>query len=257
MVVGYTGVTLPVSSLPMAIVHPTVSIVVPTYNERANIRELVERTEKALKYFNQPFEMIFIDDRSTDGTVELIRSLKRSNIAVHTKRGHKGKAFSLLEGFTYARGDIIAFIDADLQYPPEALPRMIKQLEAVDIVVCERLSRKTSPLRNFASQLFRHGLGKMLLGLDVDVQAGLKAFHRAILDGMNLQPTAWGLDYQLLYYAHQNGASMGKQPIYFAERKYGQSQVNTLKVALELTYGALKLRFANRGQASALHRARL
>ncbi len=227
----------------MSIKPIVVSIIIPTYNERDNIAELVARLEAALKPTRKPFELIFIDDRSPDGTAKALRTVAHTApLKIHTKKGEQGKAFSILEGLTYAQGSLIAFIDADLQYPPEVLPEMLQLLEDHDIVVAERAIRHTTWLRTLLSRTFRAFFGRFLLGINVDVQAGLKAFRRSVVDNVELQPSAWGLDYQLLYGAKRQNASIVGVPIIFAERKHGESTINATRVSLELAWGAISLR---------------
>src|SRR6266702_4334884 len=107
-----------------------ISIVVPTWNEGENIRPLVMRIDAALRKNKISYEIIFIDDNSTDNTTSVISSLKASYPITHfVKKGVKGKAQSLLEGFSYAKSDIVCMLDADLQYPPEALPGMLAKIK--------------------------------------------------------------------------------------------------------------------------------
>src|SRR6185369_4753521 len=102
---------------------------VPTLNEQGNIPFLVERLHKALSKKFKEYEVVFVDDHSTDNTIQLIELLAEEYpIRVHLKQGAKGKAQSFLEGFDHAKHDIIATIDADLQYAPEEIPTMVEKL---------------------------------------------------------------------------------------------------------------------------------
>ena len=92
-----------------------VSVIVPIYNERNNVKEFCIRLVEALKETKNTFEIIFIDDRSYDGTYELLKKLSSKTIKVFRKKGKQGKAFSLYEAFAFAQGDHIVMIDADLQ----------------------------------------------------------------------------------------------------------------------------------------------
>src|SRR5260221_9881997 len=106
------------------------SIVIPVWNEEKNILSLVERIDSTLSEKDIPYEIIFIDDNSKDKTAEIIYSLaKKYPITYQRKIGKKGKSYSLVEGFALASYDILAMIDADLQYPPEALPQMVQKIQ--------------------------------------------------------------------------------------------------------------------------------
>ena len=239
---------------------PRLSLIIPTYNERENVGELFARISSTLNNAKIEHELICIDDRSPDGTRQAILSLNTPNTYVHTKQGEKGKAFSILEGITHARGEIIGFIDADLQYPPEVIPQMLAKLETSDIVVADRTTRETSWYRIVLSRLFRFLFGKLLLGISVDSQSGLKLFRRESVRMEYLEGvTAWGLDYQMLFEAIRNGAKIVSVPITFAERQHGTSDVQALQVGYELMRGAIRLRLrvlvrSFRGWALALFR---
>ena len=224
--------------------HPNTSVVIPVYNELLNLPDLLKRLYASLQPTGISYELLFIDDHSSDGSFEYLRKASLSApfpIRVYSKVGAQGKAFSLLEGFREAKGKQIVMIDADLQYPPEAIPAMLKALDASDIIVANRREQQTSKLRQNLSRTYRNLIGGVL-GLPVDIQSGLKAFNIEILDHVILSPTAWGFDYQFLYLAKQRGYTLDQVDITFAERTAGVSQVKVLKNGLELLLGALSLR---------------
>ena len=220
------------------------SIVIPTYNEEENIKDLILRINKSLTVFHINYELIFIDDNSSDNTVKEIEKFieKKYPIKIFLKQDKKGKAFSLLEGFQKADGEIIAMIDADLQYPPESIPEMVKKLDEFDIVVANRETRQVSITRKYLSKIYSFIFGKILFGLSVDVQSGLKVFKKQILNNLHLNPTKWGFDYEFLYKAKRMGRQIGQVNIFFDERIYGISKINYILTGLELAYGAIKLR---------------
>lgn len=162
-----------------------ISIIIPTYNEQDNITPLVKRLHHAMTSFGIKYELIFIDDHSLDDTCAQIANFtSRLPIRVELKRGKRGKAQSLAQGFASAKYSTIAMIDADLQYPPEAIPHMFARLKVqdTDIVVARRTNAETSKLRQLTSKVFRSIVGKLIWKLDVDVQSDLKVFKREILE---------------------------------------------------------------------------
>jgi dolichol-phosphate mannosyltransferase len=128
-----------------------VSIVVPAHNEEENIEKLVSRLFNALP----EAEVIIINDHSTDRTKEIVEGLKRKykNLRLIENKGLRGKTPTLLLSFSSARRKIIGMIDADLQYPPEALKKMVKLIEEnkVDVVVAKRIFREVEFVRRFLS----------------------------------------------------------------------------------------------------------
>src|SRR5579884_4173757 len=131
-----------------------VSIVIPVYNELHNLQKLLPLLEQILKESHVSYQIICIDDHSSDGTFAYVQSLtKNRNIAIYKKIGKKGKAFSLKEGFARAKGSFIVMIDGDLQYPPQVIPMMIEKMKnGADIVVANRMEYKDSKFRKFVSK---------------------------------------------------------------------------------------------------------
>ena len=110
-----------------------ISIVIPTLNEEGNIKKLIERIVLAFSNTNYKYEIIVVDDNSSDRTQDEVGEIianrtEQNNIFLYVKKGKRGKSISLIEGFSYAHYPILGMIDADLQYPPEAFPEMLDNL---------------------------------------------------------------------------------------------------------------------------------
>ncbi len=224
------------------------SVIVPTLNEEGNVAELVRRLDVSLRTANIEYEIIFVDDHSRDGTrVEALKLRETYPVFFHLKKGKKGKAYSLLEGFEYARYEMIAMIDADLQYPPEAIPEMAAGLRGgLDIVVANRVDRETSFFRKVLSRGFALVFSKFLHGLDVDVQSGLKVFRARIAREVNIAPDPWTFDLEFLLTARNYGYVIGGHQIFFAERTSGESKIVFWRAIREIGWNAVKLRFRDR-----------
>ena len=173
-----------------------ISIIVPTLNEEGNIIDLIERIDQVLGGMQMDYEIIFVDDHSTDNTREIIsRAVERYPVFLYLKKGKRGKAYSIQEGLTYARYGLIAFIDADLQYPPEAIPRMVDKLEhGHDIVIVNRQTNETNFLRRFLHWGFAFFFTRFLHGFNIDVQAGLKLFKERVAKEIKINPSGWTFD---------------------------------------------------------------
>ena len=119
--------------------NPALSLIVPTYNESENIVELVDRIEKLRDSLS--FELIIVDDNSPDGTDKIAESLnnKYGNIKVCRRSGKRGLSSAVLHGFENATAEVLAVMDADMQHPPEILPKLYRKLSAgFDLVVASR-----------------------------------------------------------------------------------------------------------------------
>lgn len=221
-----------------------ISIIVPAFNEEGNVEKLVKRIDHAMRGSDFDYEVIVIDDHSTDGTLKVVNSLSdKYPIVSHLKKGRKGKAYSLWEGFAYAKYDLLAIIDADLQYPPEAIPKMMQKInDSVGVVVANRSEKNTSFARRFVSRGFALIFGWLLHGLDCDVQSGLKVFKRQITREIKSNPSPWTFDLEFLISARNAGYKIDSFDINFDERTYGESKVNILKTSLEIGYNAMKIK---------------
>ena len=106
------------------------SLVVPTFNERPNIRPLLERIEAVLKQDPIDFEIILVDDNSPDESWKLAQEIAKedSHLRVIRREGARGLATAVVAGWKAARGEILGVIDADLQHPPEILPNLLKPI---------------------------------------------------------------------------------------------------------------------------------
>ncbi len=152
-----------------------VSLVIPIFNEEELIDELVPRVVKALESFVQEFELIFIDDGSTDSSLEKLRGYhendQRIKIIEFSKNFGHQSAFTA--GLEFAKGDFVAMMDGDLQDPPELLAQMYEKLisEDFDIVSGKRTSRKGNKSKNLLTNIF-HSIFKKTAGVDDLENAG-------------------------------------------------------------------------------------
>ena len=226
--------------------RPGLSIVVPALNEAGNILRLIERIDRALAPLGVAYEVVVVDDHSTDGTGDLVRQASAHYpVSLICKRGRRGKAQSLLEGFAQARYDLVALIDADLQYPPEALPEMIAIVcqGSADVVVAERIDLRPSPIRRLLSRSFSFIFVRLLHGMKCDAQSGLKLFRREVLDHIELgEPSPWSFDLDFLVGARAAGYQTAQTAVVFEERLSGESKVGLLSTSWEIGLAAVQLK---------------
>src|SRR3989344_2287812 len=162
-----------------------VSVVFPAYNESENIAELHNRIVRALETTSEQFEIIAVDNGSTDNT--FIELKKLSPIKILRFARNYGQTGALDAGINAARGEIIATLDADLQNDPADIPRMIKKLqEGYDVVAGWRKTRRDALSRKILSRL-ANWLTSKVLGLKLhDHACGIKVFKKEFTDGLNL-----------------------------------------------------------------------
>jgi glycosyltransferase involved in cell wall biosynthesis len=157
-----------------------VTVILPAYNENDSVDGVYEQVTGVLADQPYSFEIIFVDDGSTDGTWEKIADLSRKDARVRALRHRRnfGKASALANGFTYARGEIIVTSDADMQYDPKDIVRLIeKMLEGYDIVSAHKVVRRDPLSKRIPSKFFNFFV-RTTTGVNLhDMNAGLKAFR--------------------------------------------------------------------------------
>ena len=227
---------------------PALSIVVPARNEADNLPVLAERIRAAIAG-RWDYELVVVDDGSTDGTVAVAVSLGLTHpVVVFSRAGPPGKGFAIADGFAASGGRIVCMIDADLQYPPEAIPAMVASVDSgrADVVVANRLVHETGVGRRMLSRLSCRLLQK-LHGLDLDVQSGLKVIRRAVLDRVDLHPNGWAFDLELLVAARAAGFVITAHDIAFARRVRGRTKIRVGRASWQVLRNAVWLRLCPPG----------
>lgn len=221
------------------------SVIIPTLNEAGTIKQLIWRLHDVLAKNTIEYEIIAVDDHSTDGTQKIVQELVTVYpVQLLEKNGKRGKAYSLLEGFEKAQYPVIAMIDADLQYPPEVIPEMLSKLTGeVGIVVADRTFTTISNKRKFLMNLYRRLFGKYLHKFDCDVMSGLKVFKKEIFTQVSLHPMAWSFDIEFLIKARNAGYQIANVPIKFDRRLSGQSKIGLVTASTQMVGEALILSF--------------
>jgi undecaprenyl-phosphate 4-deoxy-4-formamido-L-arabinose transferase len=170
---------------------PYVSVLVPVLNEEESLPELNERLRDALTGMHGTYEIIYINDGSTDRTEEILETFHREDgrIKVIEFNRNYGQHMALFAGFDFARGEIVVTIDADLQNPPEEIPRLVaKAEEGYEVVATYRKHRKDSIFRKLPSYIVNRITAK-LVGVRLrDYGCMLRAYRRNIVDYMNMCP---------------------------------------------------------------------
>ena len=166
---------------------PDVSIVVTVYNEAGSVEELYRRTIAALERRPRTFELIFIDDGSTDGTFAALERLHRTDPRVRAVRFKRnfGQHPAMHAGLSRARGDVVVTMDGDLQNAPEDIPRLIEAVEAGnDVASGRRLARKDPLGRAFPSRVI-NGMLRRFTGVAItDFGCAFNAYRRTAVEPM-------------------------------------------------------------------------
>ncbi len=165
-----------------------ISVIIPVYNEVESINELYKQLLKALQEFSR-YEIIFIDDGSSDGSVETIKKLSELDNSINLIQFHRnyGKSAALAEGFKHAKGNYIVTMDADLQDDPKEISNLINKLEeGFDLVSGWKKDRKDPLSKRLPSKLFNF-VTRLFTGVHIhDFNCGLKIYRKAVVKTLEL-----------------------------------------------------------------------
>ncbi len=150
---------------------PKVSIIIPTYNEAENIEILIKKLVNVLESINVGFEILVVDDNSPDGTCSIVKQISRRDprIKCILRINEKGLASAVVEGLRQAKGSYIVVMDADLQHPPEVVPRLLKTIdEGADLAVASRYAEGGGVEGWSKTRLIMSRVGTILVSLLID-----------------------------------------------------------------------------------------
>ncbi len=203
------------------------SIIIPLFNEEESLPELLERIGKVMKDMGLSYEVLMVDDGSTDSSWSVIQRLaaEDSHIRGLSFRRNYGKSAALYCGFARAEGNVVFTMDADLQDRPEELPEMYRMIteDGYDVVSGWKQHRQDNPLtKNLPSKLY-NATARMITGIHLhDMNCGLKAYRNEVVKNIEV----YGEMHRYIPYLAKNAgfAKIGEKPIQHEKRKYGKSK---------------------------------
>jgi glycosyltransferase involved in cell wall biosynthesis len=201
-----------------------ISVVVPMHNEERSVALLYDELHSVFEPLDVPWEAIFVDDGSTDGTFAALTRLHAGagNVRVVRLRRNFGKAAALVAGFDHARGDIVVTMDGDLQDDPAEIPRLLAKLdEGFDLVSGWKTHRRDRLSRRILSRIFNRATS-ILSGVRLhDMNCGLKAYRAEVVHGLRL----YGELHRFIpVLAHYRGFRIAELPVNHRPREHGRSR---------------------------------
>lgn len=229
---------------------PHVSVVVPIFNEEANLLPLYERLTAALSGLGQPYEIIAVDDGSRDQSFAVLRALAAADACLRVVRLRRnfGQTAAFAAGFARARAEVVITIDADLQNDPADIPRLLDKIgEGYDVVSGWRKQRQDA----FWSRTFPSRIANALISRATGVRlhdygCSLKAYRREVLQNIQL----YGELHRFIpAIASWQGVAVAELPVHHAPRQAGRSKYGisrTLRVILDLLTVRFLLSYSTR-----------
>ncbi len=207
-----------------------ISVIVPIFDEKDNLSPLYEGISKALKPLNQPCEIIFINDGSSDGSAAILDGFAEKDETVkviHFRRNY-GQTAAIMAGVGASQGDIIIPMDGDLQNDPVDIPRLVEKLdEGFEVVSGWRKKREDSEFRRFPSRVANR-LISSIFGVHIhDYGCTMKAYRRDVIEDVKL----YGEMHRYIpIYAHWLGAKVTEIPITHHARIHGESKYGMRRI---------------------------
>ncbi len=224
------------------------SVIIPVYNEVQNIREILKRVQAT----GLAWEILIVDDGSTDGTREILKELDGTDqirVILHEK--NQGKGAAVRTGVGEAKGDVFLIQDADLEYDPRDYPAVLKPIEEgiADVVYGSRFlggpRRSTMFWHMVANKLLTLATNILYNNILTDMETGYKAFKREVLDGITIRSNSFNFEPEFTAKILKKKVRIFEVPITFNPRDYSDGKKIKIHDAFEAIWALLKYRFVN------------
>jgi len=204
-----------------------ISVIVPLYNEAESLPELAAWIDRVMAANGYSYEVLMVDDGSTDGSWNTVLALAKEHPAVHgiSFRRNYGKSAALYEGFAAAQGDVVITMDADLQDSPDEIPELYRMIveDGYDVVSGWKQHRQDNKLtKNLPSKLY-NWTARKVTGIKLhDMNCGLKAYKNEVVKSIEV----YGEMHRYIPYLAKNAGygKIGEKPVHHQKRKYGTSK---------------------------------
>jgi glycosyltransferase involved in cell wall biosynthesis len=235
---------------------PLVSLVIPVYNEKATLEELLRRVVAV----DMRKELVLVDDASTDGSREVVQSLAQLGLAALPgaqprnetrlqllfQERNQGKGAALRRGFEAATGDVMVVQDADLEYDPREIPRLIEPIVAgdADVVYGSRFIGSPRRVLYYWHSVLNWGLttlSNMTSGLNLtDMETCYKAFRRELIQSVRIEEERFGFEPEITAKVARAGARIYEVPISYHGRTYEEGKKIRWKDGVRAVYAIVK-----------------
>jgi glycosyltransferase involved in cell wall biosynthesis len=217
--------------------HLAISVVMPAYNEERTIGKMISSIISTMDSTNMPYELIIVDDGSTDNTR---RTATRYKATVLSNGRNIGKGYALRKGFRHTQGDIVVTVDSDGAHKPKEIPDLIHPLfNGVDIVAGSRFigrrgKNSTSKLNLLGNFMFNTVI-MILTGKRItDSQTGFRAFKKEVLQKINLESLGYEIETEITVKGLKNGFVYQEKPVTCERRQYSISRLKVLSDGIKI-----------------------
>jgi glycosyltransferase involved in cell wall biosynthesis len=226
--------------------RPSVSLVIPMYNEELNIEHAVAAARRSLETHAGDWEIIIVDDASTDSSARIVTRLAADDPHVHVLRHEKNRKLggTLRTGFAAATKDLVFYMDADIPFDPDVLGRAIRAMELTDadMIAAYRHDRTMEGFKRGVYTLVYNGLIGVLFGWPHrDINFSFKLMKRSVLQAIELKSEGSLIDAELVVKAKNRGFTIQQIGIDYFPRTRGQSHLGSFTVVLKILRELVRL----------------
>ncbi len=203
---------------------PEISVFFPCYNEEANIKTTVTKAIAVLAQFTDTFEVIVVDDGSTDKTGEIASALAQEDqrVRVWTHESNKGYGAALRSGFAAARYDLVCFTDADGQFDLAEINQFLPLIEKYDVVLGYRIKRQDKFYRKVNTFIYKTAINLFFRLWVKDIDCAFKMFHREVMNSISITSDGAVASAEMLIKAKRQGYRFTEVGVHHYPRLAGQ-----------------------------------
>lgn len=224
-----------------------ISFVFPMFNEAENIEETIGRATALAVEICDDYEIVIVDDASTDGSGDLVDKLASSDKHIKSIRLKVNTKFggALKEGLKNVAKEIAVYTDSDLPAKEEDIKKALELLDGCDIVTAYSLVLKDASLKRIIMSKGYNFLVRLLFGLKIrDINSGFKIYKKKVLEGLDLKSRSPFIDVEIFAQAVKRGFTIKQYGLIFDLRMKGQSTISRMGVVARTFWDMLKYRFA-------------
>lgn len=228
-------------------IYPSISFVIPMYNESANIKETIEKVTRIAKELTGDYEIVLADDASTDGTGEMIDSMSKTDPRIRSVRLKHNSKFggALSAGLKSASKEIVIYTDADLPVKEEDIRKGLTLLDRADVITGYSLVLKDSSIKRIVMSKVYNYLVQLLFGFSIkDINSGFKIYKSAVIKGLNLISKSPFVDVEIFAEALRRGFKIEQFGLIFDLRLKGVSTISRMSVVMRTFRDMMAYRFS-------------
>jgi len=211
-----------------------IDVIIPVYNEEEGLEQFIQRVQSLPMKFN----LIFVDNASTDRTVEILQGLKDITIIRHNT--NEGYGASICDGISHSKGERIVITDADCEYPPESIPKLVKRLEKSDVIYASRFLEKTNAhmpyLKLIGNKIITVIFNLLFNQKITDLYTGCKALKRSALENIKLERKGFEHVLELSVRLAKKGIRIDELFVEYEPRQTGYSKMKHVSETIKFLY---------------------